>query len=415
MQFDARRGFFAFVLLGSFLAFEGSALAQAKKTVPSPTPGVTGSPSLTTPSGTQRTDSPLDLSQQVFLIGRVMFEDGSPINHDVAIERICGGSSRIETHPDSKGHFSLTLGQQNYNFQDASAYGDASSGLGSSSVNSAPGGVATNPMGGSASGSNSGTNRRAFAFEGCELRATYPGYRSDSVLLTQQRALDSPDLGTILLHRLGAVQGTTISLTTAMAPRDAVKAYNKGIAELTKGNPEVAERQFQKAVQVYPQYAIAWFELGRIEQRSTHLDEARHSYEEASKADPKYVSPIARLAALDVQQGKWPEAVETSTKGLALNPVEFPDLWYSNAVSLYQTGKVDEAVKSAKECIKLDTQHKQPGALLVLASASADHSDWTAAIRSFHEYLQLAPDAKNSDAVRKQLAEIEQNHASAQK
>lgn len=338
-----------------------------------------------------------------------MFEDGSPINHDIAIEKVCNGSSRLEGHADMKGRFSITLGQANTTFQDASSYGDANSRLSTPTANTPIGGAVGNPNG--SAQSNAGTSARAL--EGCELRAAYPGYRSDSVILTQHTTLDSPDIGTIVLHRLAAVQGTTISLTTAMAPKDAAKAYEKGMEALAKGNPELGERQLQKAVTIYPQFAVAWFELGRIQQRSSRADQARESYEQAIKADPKYVSPFGRLAALDVQQGKWPETVGTSGKGLALNPVEFPDLWYYNALGLYRTGKLDEAAKSAKECLKLDTQHKHPMALLVLASVNSDRSDWAAAARNFHEYLQMAPDAKNSDAVRKQLAETEQHLASA--
>jgi tetratricopeptide (TPR) repeat protein len=363
---------------------------------------------MTPTNNNNRRSGPFDTSQQIFLTGRVMFEDGSPINHDVAIQRICGGSARTEGHPDSKGRFSVTLGQPNNNFQDASSSYDVSN----SSLNSN-----SNPLGGiggSGNGSPSGTggtSQRALA--GCELRASYPGYRSDAVILSDRRNMDNGDIGTIVLHRLTAVQGTTISLTTALAPKDASKAYEKGMDAISKDNVDVAERQFRKAVGIYPKYAIAWFELGRIEQRTNRIDEARQSYQEAISADPKYVSPFARLAALDAQQEKWPEAVEASNKGLALNPVEFPELWYYNAIALYRSGKPDEALKSANECLKLDTQHKLPSALLILASVNTDRSDWAAAARNLHDYLQAAPNAGNADIIRKQLAEIEQNLATA--
>ncbi len=408
MQFAGRRAFFALVLLVALTV--GPADAQLKKpAAPTVTPATMGNPAMTAPANTR--GGPFDGSRQIFISGRVMFEDGSPINHDVAIERVCNGSSRIEGHADSKGRFSIALGQPNTTFQDASTYGDT--GSGSPSTNAPLGGASGSSIGSGGPGSSVGTSTAALA--GCDLRASYPGYRSDSVVLAEHRALDNPDIGTIVLHRLGSVLGTTISLTTAMAPKDAAKAYAKGMEALSKENEDLAERQFRKAVDIYPQYAIAWFELGRIEQRSRRIEAARHSFEQARQADPKYVSPVARLAGLDVEQQKWPEAVETSSKGLALNPVEFPDLWYYNAVSLYRTGKPDDAVKSARECLKLDTQHKHPSALLVLASVSAERSDWAGAVRNFHDYLQLAPDAENAGAVRKQLADVEQNLASAKK
>lgn len=411
MHFPGRYGFCGIFLLLALFVLERQAFAQAKKTASPVTPGNNPSANAPLGNGNSRTN-PYDVPQQIFLSGRVMFEDGSPANHDIAIERICGGSTRIEGHADSKGHFAISLGQPNAAFQDASSSDAGNSNLGRS-VNSVPGmGNGTAPVANSAPDTG-GTSQRAL--QGCDLRASYPGYRSDVVNLSGRRTLDEIDVGTIVLHRLGSVQGTTISVTTALAPKDATKAYQKGIEALAKGNADVGERQLRKAVEIYPRYAIAWFELGRIEQRSNRADDARHSYLEAINADPKYVSPFARLAALDVQLEKWPDAVETSNKGLALNPVEFPDLWFYNSMGLYRTGKPDDAVKSAKECLKLDTQHKYPMALLVLATVNTDRSDWAAAVRNLHEYLRVAPDAKNSEAVRKELADLEQNLATAKK
>jgi hypothetical protein len=63
---------------------------------------------------------------------------------------------------------------------------------------------------------------------GCEIRAALPGFRSDLVNLIGRRSFDNPDVGTIVLHRLGNVEGTTISVTSLRAPKDARKAFEKG-------------------------------------------------------------------------------------------------------------------------------------------------------------------------------------------
>jgi hypothetical protein len=414
MTFSGSRYVCGGVLVLALVALSRPACAQAKKPASPITPGTTANPNaMTTTNNNSRNTGPFDTNQQIFLSGRVMFEDGSPINHDIAIERVCGGSTRIEGHIDSKGHFAITLGQQNSTFQDASSsYGTSGSGI--NSINNPMGDLGSvTPRGSATRSSASGTSVRSLM--GCELRASYPGYRSDVVSLSDRRTLDNFDVGTIVLHRIGAVQGTTISLTTALAPKDATKAFEKGTEALKKGNVDVAERQLRKAVDIYPRYAVAWFELADIQLHANRIDDARHCYQEAINADAKYVSPYARLAGLDVMQEKWPEAVEISDKGLALNPVEFLDLWYYNSIALYRAGKPDDAAKSAKECLKLDTQHRFPQANLVLAGVNSDRSDWAATVHNLHDYLQVAPDAKNSEAVRKQLADLEQRLATAQK
>jgi Tfp pilus assembly protein PilF len=406
----ARRGVFqvSFAFLVLIAPVRVAFAQKSKPTIPTPTntnPNPPSNPTLNTPSN-PRLPGSVDNSQQIFLMGRVMFDDGSPVNHDIAIERVCEGSTRVEGHVDSKGRFSFTLGQQSAVFQDASnSEGSDRTNLGSN-VGLA-GSTANTPS------ARGGLGTRALM--GCELRAAYPGYRSDVVSLSSHRTMDGSDVGTIILHRLGEVKGTTVSLTSAMAPKDATKAYERALDALSKDKLDVGERQLLKAVDLYPKYAVAWFELGRVQEHNGRVDEALKSYQEAIRADSKYVSPYGRMSAVLVQQEKWPEALEMSKQGLALNPVEFPDLWYCNAIALYRTGKSAEAAKSAKECVKLDSQHLFPRALLLLAAVNSENGDYQATLANLHAYLEQAPNSKNAEAVRKQLAEIEQNMASAKR
>ena len=46
---------------------------------------------------------------------------------------------------------------------------------------------------------------------------------------------ESADIGRLVLHRMGQVEGLTISATSAMAPKDAQKAYEKGHEKVEQG------------------------------------------------------------------------------------------------------------------------------------------------------------------------------------
>ena len=123
-----------------------------------------------------------------------MLEDGTPPQESVAIERVCGGQSRTEGYTDSKGYFALELGRRNNGvLVDAS---EDNSAFSSGSL-----------MGTSQSGSielGHGLDGEGDArFINCELRARLAGYRSQIVSLATRRALDNPDIGMILLHRIG--------------------------------------------------------------------------------------------------------------------------------------------------------------------------------------------------------------------
>jgi Tfp pilus assembly protein PilF len=332
-------------------------------------------------------------TRPIFLSGKVMFDDGTPPNINVRIERVCAGNPHVEGHSDSKGNFSFQLGGQTAGF-DMDASDRTSNGAFGSSNGLAPMGR-SNPL-------------TANALGNCELRAAYPGYRSDVVQLAMRRSLDDPEVGTLILHRLANVQGSTISLTSALAPKAAVKQFEKGEQCAQKNKLEEAEKHLEQATDLYPKYAAAWFALGRVQQRENKPDEARKDYLAAIQADGKYVSPYDQLALLAAQDGKWEDAAAYSKQAISLNPVEFPSAFWYNAIANYNLKKPTDALKSAQALVKMDTQHKYPEAENLLAQLSMDSRNYAEAATHLRAYLALAPNAKNADALKRQLSQIDE-------
>lgn len=378
-----------------------SSAAGSAGSIPS-TRGTAGSIPTNLPGSIPTNPTTPSQSQPIFLSGKVMFDDGTPPNIDIRIERVCAGTPRLEAHTDSKGTFSFQVGQNaglDFDASDATAgsYGGQNSQFGSVPVG----------MGQNSNSMNSLWN--------CDLRAAYPGYSSDVVSLATRKSLDDPDVGTIILHHLANVQGTTISLTSSFAPRHAQRDYEKGMQLAQKGKFDEAEKHFLAATDTYPKYAVAWFALGQVQQRNGKPDEARKSYEAAIKADSKYVSPYDQLALLAAQSGKWQDAADYSKQAISLNPVEFPTSFWYNAVANYNLKRPAEAEKSTLELLKLDTRHRFPQAENMLAQIMADRGDYTNAATHLRAYLKLDPNAKNADALRQALTKMEQASADAQK
>jgi len=96
----------------------------------------------------------------------------------------------------------------------------------------------------------------------CELRANVPGFTSDTVDLFNRRTADNPDVGLLVLHRMAGVEGSSISVTSMMAPKAAKKAYEHGLQSLLKSRPGDAAKDFRKGVAVYPQYVRSVGESG---------------------------------------------------------------------------------------------------------------------------------------------------------
>jgi len=375
--------------------------APAPTASPTPTPTPTRPPSPTPlpttpqPSTTPTDRFPQDIPRPIFLSGKVILEDGTPPPDSVTIERVCNGVVRPEAYTDSKGRFSFQLGQANL-FADASiGSNDSMSGFDSQS-----GGGGAFDLGGG------GISERDLM--GCEIRASLVGYRSDVVTLAGRRSLDRPEVGTIVLHRYANVPGTTISITSLAAPKDAVKAFNKGREAFRKEKWGEARKQFEKAVEAYPKYAAAWYELGLTLARLKDGAGASKAYQQAFSADERYLPPYIQLTAIAAQKHDWSEVVARTDQLMKLDPLNFPGVYLFNSIGQFNVQNMDAAEKSAREAIRLDTTHRFPDANRVLGVILALRGDLEGAVENLKVYLKLAPNASEAQMAKEQLAKIEQ-------
>ena len=304
----------------------GGTTGGGTTTAPGGAGGTTTSPSVgripTTPNPSttnQTSPFPQEMARPVFLTGKVMMEDGTPPPESVLIERNCGGSPKPEGYTDSKGRFSIELGRNNQVFADASNSGGSLDGLSGRSNSSSP------------LGSSQGVTERSLM--NCELRASLPGFRSSTLNLAGHRLLDSPEVGTILLRRMANVEGFTFSMTTAMAPKDAKKAYDKGLDLLKKKKPSEALKEFEKATAAYPKFASALFEQGRLQEQQKDAEGAKKSYEQAIASDSKFVKPYLPLTVMASQTGDWQSAADLSATSTTRRTMRVPPTSASSLLS----------------------------------------------------------------------------------
>ena len=354
------------------------------------TPGLGNSTTPTTPAP--------EFQRPIFLSGKVMMDDGSPVPSNITIQRVCSGSPRSVAYTDSKGHFSFQWGQQNSGII-ASA---SEAGFGGRDGGTVGFGGAQSAGGGNPLSANSSSQTAAQQMWGCELRADVAGYRSESVSLTNRNSLDNPDVGVIMLHRLANVEGSAISATSYMAPKDAQKAYNHGLQLLLKNKTEEAAKDFEKAVAAYPKYAVAWVSLGKIRVQQKSLEPAREAFQKAIEADSKLVTPYVELGFLAAQEQKWDVSTQYLDKAVKLDPIDFPQAWYVDAVANFNLKKFDDAAKSAREAMKLDPRHQNPRAGYLLALALIEKHEYPEASAALKAYMKLAPNTPDFAKVKDQ-------------
>jgi tetratricopeptide (TPR) repeat protein len=325
-----------------------------------------------------------EMPRQIYLSGNVRLSDGTIPPTNVVIERVCGGVVRPEAYTDSKGNFSFIVGGQNSAiFADASVAGPNT-------------GVP---------GQQNGIDGRSLT--GCEIRANLPGFLSDSIILGFRGPLDDPEIGMIHLHRLANVEGYTFSITTGLAPKDARKAYEKGLDDIKKRKWADAEKELSKSVELYPKFAVAWYELGRAYQQEKKFDEANHAQLEAVKIDSKFISPYGELATMAATQQKWDDLDQYTAQMLKLNPYVVPEIYFYSAVANFNLHKMDLAERRAREAAKSDTQHKVPRINHLLGLILAQKQEYKEAAENMRIYLKYSPNAKDADNVKQQVDEME--------
>jgi tetratricopeptide (TPR) repeat protein len=229
-----------------------------------------------------------------------------------------------------------------------------------------------------------------------------------------RRAMDNPDIGTILVHRIADNEGRAVSATALSAPKNAKKALQKGYDLEKKKELDQAATSFQQAVDAYPKYAEAWFELGRVQAAQAQTELAHKSFDEAIRADSKFVRPYIEISLLELHAQRWQELADITDKALRLDPFSFPQAFFLNALAYYNLKHVDLAEQSARRAQKLDTRHQIPQVSRLLGVILADRHDYAGAAEQMRDYLRFAPQEKDAADVRSQLEAFEKQLASAQ-
>jgi len=322
----------------------------------------------------------------VFVSGKVVVKGGGGASH-ISIERICNGMVRREGYTDAKGDFQFELGRN-------STERDASQGDSDRMV--ANRNARLTPSGGS-----------QIKVDECDLRASLPGFTSTTVPIHMEADMSLVEVATIVLTRMGGVEGSTISVTSMSVPKNAHEAFERGRKAGNEKKFDEAIKELNKAVTVAPQYAAAWSLMGEIHRLQNDFASARKEYEQALAADPKFVSPYFGLAAMAVVENKWADAARLTNQLTQLNAYAYPMAYFFNAASNLNLGNLDAAEQSARKFVQLDTAHTRPDIATLLAGILTAKHQYAEAAQLYRDYLAAHPDAPNAAALKAEAQRLE--------
>jgi tetratricopeptide (TPR) repeat protein len=343
----------------------------------------------------------------IFLQGRVAIRDGAPIPNDMLIERVCNNRVRQQVYASPQGDFSMQLGSRADSFPETSD--DPMSRYGAARKDSVL-----------------GIPRRELM--NCELRASASGFHARTIsLMGLDPSGGNIDVGVMVVQRATRSEGTTLDAALYKLPKDARRAYEKGLQAKRNGKLAEARKYFKTTVEIYPSFTNAWFQLGTVLQRENQKDEARKAYTQATTLDTKFLPPYLLLASMAFQTGNWTEVLHLTDHILDLDPlnhaaaggyvidldtVNYGHAYFYNAVANYKLNKIEEAEKSGLKAEHLDLGTNFPQVHLLLAEIFARKNNYPRAISEMQAYLELVPHSKNADQVREQIARLEKLNGS---
>lgn len=125
--------------------------------------------------------------------------------------------------------------------------------------------------------------------------------------------------------------------TLAGNPRSYRAASNLGVERFRLKDLDGAERGFQQALAVKPDYAVALNNMGAVYESRERLAAALHYYRKAVEADPKYLLARRNLAALQLDLGNVAEGLKQLEELLALNE-SYDQAWKLMGVAYFLKG-----------------------------------------------------------------------------
>jgi len=306
-------------------------------------------------------------TRDIMVTGRLVMPDGMPPPDMVPVVFNCGMNlaSRMSTMSDLRGEFRIRL---------STPYGPDSDRL-----------------------------SRQVSMQ-CSITVTIPGFETARKNMEELDLRAGADVGMLVLRPLLKAEGSIVSLNGLKAPEPARQALMKAREDLAKQKLTSAKTRLEKAIRIYPDYATAWYELGRLQARQGEAEQAASSYRQAAKTDPKYINPLVELALLAATSLRWPEAEQRSEAIIKMAPNSMPGVYLVHAIACFNQKKMDLAEASARQGASLDTSGQFPKLVNLLGDILLQKGDTQGATAAFRQFLERAPNSPDAPKIRQRLA-----------
>ena len=176
--------------------------------------------------------------------------------------------------------------------------------------------------------------------------------------------------------------------TLACTSDNPVAYINIGFTLLQKGKADEAISQYQKALQINPDFADAHLNLGTALFQKGSVDEAIVHFQKALQIKPGFAEAHLNLGTALIKKGSVDEAIVHFQKALQIDP-DYAEAHYNLGNALIIKGNVDEAIIHFQKALQIKPDFAE--AHLNLGTALFQKGSVDEAIVHFQKALQIKP------------------------
>ena len=204
----------------------------------------------------------------------------------------------------------------------------------------------------------------------------------------------------------GPVRRHSVSAGQLAIPPSALRDYQQARKDLERHDPEAAAKRLEAAVEVAPQFATAWNELGAIAYQTHKFDRAEECFRQALEQDPGAFEALVNLGGTLVAVHKLDEAADYNLRAVLARPNDA--LANSQLGQTYfELARMDLAQKYLERARQIDPAHFSHPQLL-LAEIHLRRGERREAAGVLEEFLKYHPDWPQAAKMRQTIAELRQ-------
>lgn len=236
----------------------------------------------------------------------------------------------------------------------------------------------------------------------CFLEATLNGYESSQVEISNVNPSVSVnfELMPIKLTLKGS-NPYQLGGEARDVPAKGEAEWKNAMKAVNAGDTAQAAQLLQAATAANPKFALAWHNLGVLNDYKNNFAEAAAAYNHAIEANPKLLVSYVALARLQVMQRDWAGVNKTVAAFLPNDkPIMFPEMFLHQAVAQYSLHDLAAAEASANAALNPKAKQAAPRAEYVLGRILEAKGDTAGAKQHMNRYLELVPDARDAAQVK---------------